>query len=113
MNESLAAAVLVLLSVSPTGSPRPSSPTPSLASSAAAMAGPFRDLSPGSQRVARALFDAQSGSRPNRLTLNQIALRKLSGHGWDRIAQDMKARGLVPDKALKDIALAGDRRGRH
>ena len=107
MNESLAA-LLVLLSVSSTAYAQTSPPAPQLTRPADAVAGPFQDLSPGNQRIARGLFEAQFASRPNRFTLNQIAIRKLSGQGWGRIVQDMKARGLVSSRHPGEIDLASE-----
>jgi hypothetical protein len=111
MNESFAAALLVLLSVGSTAYAQPSSAPPQLMRSAAGVAGPFQDLSPGSQQIARVIFEAQSASRPKRFTLNQIAIRRLSGQGWGRIVQDMRARGLVADKNLSELALASEHFG--
>jgi hypothetical protein len=63
--------------------------------------GPFDQLSPGNQKAARALFEAQRsdlppGTRP--LTLDEIAARKQSGQGWGRVFDGMKSRGLVDAK---------------
>lgn len=62
--------------------------------------GAFEKLSPGDQKIARALFDAQStsgGATP--LTLDQIAAKK-KHTGWGEIFKQMKAQGLVTDKNL-------------
>ena len=59
--------------------------------------GPFDRLSPGNQKLARSLFEAQPsqlppGTRP--LTLDEIAARKQSGGGgWGRVFDGMKAEG--------------------
>lgn len=61
--------------------------------------GAFEQLSPGNQKLARALFEAQPsrlppGTRP--LTLDEIAARKQSGGGgWGRVYSGMKAEGLT------------------
>ena len=62
--------------------------------------GAFDKLSPGDQKIARALFEAQKtngGTAP--LTLDQIAARK-QHTGWGEIFKQMKAQGLVTDKNL-------------
>ena len=66
---------------------------------AQAPGGPFDRLSPGNQKIARSLFEAQPsrvppGTRP--LTLDQIAARKQSGEGWGRVYDGMKSQGLYP-----------------
>ena len=64
--------------------------------------GSFDQLSPGNQKVARALFEAQPsrlppGSRP--LTLDEIAARKQTrGGGWGRVYDSMRSDGLVTTK---------------
>jgi len=64
----------------------------------------FEKLSPGDQKIARALFEAQN-TTPSKsgaatpLTLDQIAAKK--GHaGWGEVFKQMKAQGLVTDKNL-------------
>jgi len=62
--------------------------------------GAFDKLSPGDQKIARALFEAQTadgGTTP--LTLDQIAAKKKHA-GWGEIFKQMKAQGLVKDKNL-------------
>src|SRR5437016_14199807 len=62
--------------------------------------GAFEKLSPGDQKIARALFEAQTtsgGTTP--LTLDQIAAKK-KHTGWGEIFKHMKAQGLVTDKNL-------------
>ena len=62
--------------------------------------GAFEKLSPGDQKIARALFEAQTtsgGATP--LTLDQIAAQKKHS-GWGEIFKQMKAQGLVTDKNL-------------
>ena len=53
--------------------------------------GAFASLSPGEQKIARALFEAQStsgGATP--LTLDQIAAKKKEGHtGWGQVFKQM------------------------
>jgi hypothetical protein len=55
--------------------------------------GAFDKLSPGDQKIARALFEAQKtngGTAP--LTLDQIAARK-QHTGWGEVFKQMKAQG--------------------
>jgi hypothetical protein len=66
--------------------------------------GAFEKLSPGDQKIARALFEAQNttptksgGATP--LTLDQIAAKK-KHTGWGEIFKQMKGQGLVTDKNL-------------
>jgi hypothetical protein len=74
-------------------------------------------LSPGGQKIAQALFAAQTPAAPRpatgsttgtvgtttgsgAMTLDQIAALKLDGTGWGRIFQQMKDAGLVTQKNL-------------
>jgi hypothetical protein len=94
-------------------------------------AGAYQKLSPGNQKVARALFEAQStpttttttkGARktttpspsaapsaagsangPKPLTLDQIAAMKQSGTGWEQVFRQMRAHGLVTDKNIGQV----------
>ena len=63
--------------------------------------GAFDKLSPGDQKVARALFEAQktNGGGATPLTLDQIAAKKQHA-GWGEVFKQMKAQGLVTDKNL-------------
>ena len=69
--------------------------------------GAFDKLSPGDQKIARALFEAQS-TTPSKsgaatpLTLDQIAAKK-QHTGWGEIFKQMKAQGLVTDKNLGQV----------
>jgi hypothetical protein len=86
------AAVLILIASS------------ALAETTSGGASSFNDLSPGNQKIARALFLAErptpDGPRP--LSLNQIAARK-SDEGWGRVFKEMKAEGLVHEKNLGQV----------
>lgn len=62
--------------------------------------GAYASLSPGNQKIARALFEAQT-TKP--LTLDEIAAKKQSGQGWGKVFQDMKAQGLVQEKNLGQV----------
>ncbi len=62
--------------------------------------GAFEKLSPGDQKIARALSEAQTtGGGATPLTLDQIAAKKKHA-GWGEIFKQMKAQGLVTDKNL-------------
>jgi hypothetical protein len=79
--------------------------------------GAYEQLSPGNQKIARALFDAQvkpstttaptttrtSGTTTKPLTLDQIAAMKQSGQGWGQVFQSLKAQGLVQEKNLGQV----------
>lgn len=92
-------------------------------------AGAYQKLSPGNQKVARALFEAQntsptptttrpgsktapasassaaagSANGPKPLTLDQIAAMKQSGTGWEQVFRQMRAQGLVTDKNIGQV----------
>jgi hypothetical protein len=70
--------------------------------------GAFDKLSPGNQKIARALYDAQptqqstggsTSTSTTRLSLDNIAALKQSGKGWGGIFKDMKANGQLPPDA--------------
>lgn len=70
--------------------------------------GAFDKLSPGNQKIARALYEGQqtqaqpSGSTTtttNPLSLDDIAAMKQSGKGWGVVFKDMKASGQIPPDA--------------
>ena len=78
--------------------------------------GGYATLSPSNQKIARALFKAQTSAAtttgaktttrigtttaPKALTLDEIAAMKTSGQGWEQIFHRMKSQGLVRDKSL-------------
>jgi trimeric autotransporter adhesin len=65
--------------------------------------GAFQNLSPGNQRIAQSLFNAQRApSGTHALTLDQIATMK-SSEGWGRVFKDMKADGLVQARNLGQV----------
>lgn len=71
--------------------------------------GAFAALSPGNQKIARALYEAQTPSAAkgttttSKLTLDQIALMKQEGQGWGNVFRDMKAQGRVTARNLGDV----------
>jgi len=70
---------------------------------ASATTGAFDKLSIGNQKVASALFQAQSGSTSTPLTLDEIAAKKQSGKGWGEVFKSMQAQGLVQEKNLGHV----------
>ena len=60
--------------------------------------GAFQSLSPGQQKIARSLFEAQqpSATGPAPLSLDQVAAMK-QGTGWGQVFKQMKSEGLVGD----------------
>ena len=93
--------------------------------------GVYQKLSPGNQKVARALFEAQTvpmtptttktttsaaepvtapasqstkgTNGPKPLTLDQIAAMKQQGAGWEHVFRQMRAQGLLADKSLGQV----------
>lgn len=91
-----------------TSSPEATTPTQATNPSA----GAYDRLSPGNQKIARALYDAQwNGSTAGTGTatgggqaksLNAIAAMKQDG-GWGQVFKQMKAQGLVQEKTLGQV----------
>lgn len=106
MLRSLVSSFTALLALAAAGGPVALAQTPSPASPSS---GAYASLSPGNQKIARALFEAQktrsggtAASKP--LTLDEIAARKQhGGGGWDKVVNDMKARGLVQARNLSQV----------
>jgi hypothetical protein len=77
----------------------------------AASKGAFHGLSLGNQKVAAALYHAQSpggsinGATPagRPLTLEAIAAKRQSGQAWGQIFRELKAQGLVHEKSLGQV----------
>lgn len=69
--------------------------------------GDFQNLSPGNQKISRALFDAQNPAvgGPTPLTLDQIAALK-GTEGWGKVFQQMKADGLITARNLGQVVSA-------
>jgi hypothetical protein len=69
--------------------------------------GAFAKLSPGQQKIAQALFEAQTRSTapnaPTPLTLDQIAAKKQGHDGWGQVFKEMKSAGLLTDKNLGQV----------
>jgi hypothetical protein len=92
-------------------------------------AGAYQKLSPGNQKVARALFEAQtlamtatttragkssvpspatapspsSASGPKPLTLDQISSMKQNGTGWENVFRQMRAQGLLAEHNIGQV----------
>ena len=65
--------------------------------------GAFHNLSPGGQRIAQSLYNAQNpSSGTTKLTLDQIAGMK-GREGWGRVFKEMKSDGLVQAKNLGQV----------
>jgi hypothetical protein len=78
---------------------------------AQAPGGSFDQMSPGNQKGARALYEAQKPGLPpgkKSLTLDEIAARKQSGEGWARIFQGMKSQGLIDADNFAQVVLIYD-----
>ena len=75
--------------------------------------GAFAQLSPGNQKIAQALFEAQTTSTapnaPKPLTLDEIAAKKRGHEGWGEVFKDMKAQGLVTEKNLGQVVKTFER----
>jgi hypothetical protein len=89
------------------------------------VSGAYQKLSAGNQKVARALFEAQTmpmsaattkaASKPapaspatssataKTLTLDQIAAMKQQGTGWEHVFRQMRAQGLLTDKNIGQV----------
>ena len=83
------------------------SSSPAAAPGGTIQSGGFQSLSPGEQKIARALFLAQqpTASGPAPLNLNQIsALRQ--HEGWGEVFKQMQAEGLIHDKNLGHVVAA-------
>lgn len=100
--------------VPPEGPRRHHSPAPSSGT------GEFEQLSPGGQKIARALYEAQvrrgdhsGGTTPQRLTLDEIAQRKQDGQGWGQVFKGMKSEGLVRQKNLGQVVSSYNHRHHH
>jgi hypothetical protein len=69
----------------------------------------FGQLPPGEQKIARALFEAQSTSASTLLTLDEIAAKKQGGPGWGEVFKQMKTQGLLTQKNLGQVVNSFER----
>jgi hypothetical protein len=70
----------------------------------------FASLSPGEQKIARALFEAQTttgSAKP--LTLDEIAAKRTKT-GWGEAFKSMKSQGLVTQKNLGEVVSSYERK---
>jgi hypothetical protein len=81
--------------------------------------GAYERLSPGNQKVARALFDAQAAvaipgptSGAKTLTLDEIAAQKQGGQAWGQVFHGMKTRGLLQESNLGQVVSRYEHQGR-
>ncbi len=73
--------------------------------------GAFRQLSPGNQKIAQALFDAQKAEDGGPFgTLEGIARAKQQGSGWGTVFKQMKADGLIRERSLGRIIVGRDKK---
>ena len=74
--------------------------------------GAFSKLSPGQQKIARALFEAQrqGPNAPAPLSLDQIAMRRQAQQGWGEVFKSMKQAGQVNEKDLGQVVKTWERR---
>jgi hypothetical protein len=101
-NPSALAGFLLLLGVA--------SSSPVSGQTPATVHGAYARLSPGNQKVARALFDAQAAvavpgptASAKPLTLDEIAAQKQNGQAWGQVFHSMKTRGLVQESNLGQV----------
>lgn len=69
--------------------------------------GVFDQLSPGNQKIAQALFDAErsnsTATTAKPLSRDDIAAMKRDGKGWGEVFKEMKQQGLVDAKNLGQV----------
>jgi hypothetical protein len=66
----------------------------------------YEKLSLGNQKVAAALYQAQTpgvGTTARSLSLEQIATKRRSGQEWGQIFRELKQQGLVHEKTLGQV----------
>ena len=73
--------------------------------------GSYARLSPGNQRIARAIFEAQH-EQAGRRSLDQIATMR-QGSGWVDVYAGLKREGLVHDRNLGQVVARSSHTGRH
>ena len=75
--------------------------------------GVFDKLSPGNQKIAQALFDAQQSSPTTTpLSRDDIAAMKQDGKGWGGVFRQMRKDGLVQEKNLGQVVSGANRAAR-
>lgn len=107
-----------------TAEPTPTDISGATATTTSTDDGAFAKLSPGNQKIARSLFEAQkapaetvtggtttggtadgtaAAATGSPWTLDQIAAAKQSGQGWGNVFKEMKEQGLVEAKNLGQV----------
>ena len=75
--------------------------------------GAFDKLSPGNQKIAQALFNAEQSSATSTTTAplsrDDIAAMKQDGKGWGEIFKEMRKEGLVQQKNLGQVVSQNNR----
>ncbi len=102
--------------LSTSGSSTAGAPGSSPAITASSATGGFAALSPGDQKIARALFEAQTppptatatATGPTPMNLDHIAALKGSG-GWGQVFKQMQSDGLVQEKNLGAVVSGYER----
>jgi hypothetical protein len=74
--------------------------------------GAFSKLSPGQQKIARALYEAQAQgpNAPRPLSLDEIAIKRQGHQGWGEVFKSMKQAGQINDKNLGQVVKSWERR---
>jgi hypothetical protein len=103
----LAMAVTPALLTAQTGAAAAPAATPLVANES----GAYARLSPGNQRIARAIFDAQHEQATGRRSLDQIAAMR-QGAGWVDVYSGLKREGLVHDRNLGQAVARSSHTGR-
>ena len=84
---------------------------PAVAPQVANESGAYARLSPGNQRIARAIFEAQHEQATGRRSLDQIAVMR-QGAGWVDVYSSLKREGLVHDRNLGQAVARSSHTGR-
>jgi hypothetical protein len=71
----------------------------------------FTSLSPGEQRIARALYDAQQPAadagtgraEPSARSLDDIAKMDRTYNGWNQVFKQLKSEGLIAEQTLGHV----------
>jgi len=104
----LAMAVTPALLTAQTGAAAAPAATPLVANEL----GAYTRLSPGNQRIARAIFESQHEQVTGRRSLDQIAVMR-QGAGWVDVYSGLKREGLVHDRNLGQVVARSSHTGRH
>lgn len=108
------AALLVGLGVSL--APAQTTSSPAVSSATASASGAYARLSVGNQKIARALYEAQTApaagaSAPAPKTLDEIAAMK-QGTGWGQVFRRLQDQGLIEQGNLGQVISSSNRAAR-